>query len=630
MQSAISYFKSGTHNRINDELIPSDAATDSLNWLTRFGHIELIPGRQTQGGSGLTGKNYGEHTAFRVDGVSVRFRKVSTKVQTLVAGVWTDVITGLAVGDVTFVNYQSLAGAFVYIFDPLNDIYKIAVANPTSYTALYDATKNFKGYAFIDKGRTILWGVAKDPSGLYGSWVDGQNSTVYTTITGEVTAGTSGTLAFKGAGATRTCFGVAITITTGGQVYTDDYNGKLVGNLGGTGTINYTTGAWTVTAGGAGTATYQWENSNAKGVTDFTKSVTRLAGEGFVVRQDAGGDAIKVVMPFYGSYFSLKSKSCYRFTLDVTDVNPQNIIFRTDIGVSSLRCGVSTGNGIIYMNTANPSYPELQIISQNPNGDNFDVNPVFPHFDWGKYTYNDAIVSSHNTWLLIGCSSTTTGENDRLIFGDMTDKKVDVSYYGIRTLTKDNGILYGGDPVSDTTYELLTGFDDNGIALQNYWISKGEMYVENFPRAARLRYMGRLIKTGHLQFRGFITPDQNIQVYFQQDNGDYQLVGTISGNADYVDFTSSQSIGTNIIGVSNLGGTAQTQIYPFLMDMKIKVGKFRKRNLKLVATGIGYAAITNITDDHISFFDSRLPKKYRNKQNVSLDGQTTNLPNPSF
>ena len=80
MQSSISYFKSGTHNRVNDELIPSDAASDSLNWLTRFGKLELIPGRQTQGGSGLTGKNYAEHTAYKVDGTSVRYRKVSTKI----------------------------------------------------------------------------------------------------------------------------------------------------------------------------------------------------------------------------------------------------------------------------------------------------------------------------------------------------------------------------------------------------------------------------------------------------------------------------------------------------------------------------------------------------------------------
>ena len=141
-------------------------------------------------------------------------------------------------------------------------------------------------------------------------------------------------LAFKSGGATRNCFGVVITVGT--ETFTDDYNGALVGSAGGTGTINYITGAYTVSVAGAGTATYQWENSNVKGITDYTKSATRIAGEGFILRQDVGGDAIQTVLIGQdGAYYSLKKNSCYRLELDLEDINPRN---RSSICCEHPRC----------------------------------------------------------------------------------------------------------------------------------------------------------------------------------------------------------------------------------------------------------------------------------------------------
>lgn len=616
MEYAVGAFTKGTHNVLNDEIIPKDAASSSLNWLTKDGHIELMRGRQSIGGDGASGKNYGEHTAYQANGTAVRFRKVSTKLQYLNGSTWTDVITGLTSGDVTFANYQSLSGAFLFVFDPLNGIYKIAVANPASYTSLYDSTKNFKGYGLIDKGRTFLWGVAKDPTGLYGSYVDGQNSTVYTSVSGEATTSLSGTLAFKGGGATRTCF--AVVITVGAETFTDNYNGLLVGSISGTGTINYTTGEYTVSAAGAGTAAYQWENSNAKGVTDFTKSATRLAGEGFIVRQDAGGDAIKTVIPLAGSYFSLKASSCYQFTLDTTDLAPTNIIFRTNIGVKTLRSAIGTGTGILYLNTANPTYPQLEILKQNAFGDSFDTKPLFPHFKWSDYGYNDVCLEAWDSYALVACTSDSV-ENNRLIMADTVTDTVDVTYYSVRCFTKNAGYLYGGDPVSETTYELFTGFDDNGLAITNEWVSKGELYgVNALKKVKRLRYKGQ------------ISPNQAVQVYVSTDKNDYILVGTILGSGDYVDYTTSYAIGTTVIGSSTLGGDDGVSVYNFYMEIKAHLGKFRKRNIKFVATGIGYVSFDYMSDFGISKFSNRMPKKYRIHQNVSLDGETTNQDNPSY
>lgn len=623
-KSSVKAFVSGVHNLVSDELIARDAASDSLGWLTKDGRIELMYGRQAQGTEGAAGEVVSEHTAYKVNGTAVRYRKVSNgttgKVQYLNGSTWTDVITGLSTEIVTFSNYASLAGNFVYITGPTDGLFKINTANPASYADVYLSTKNFKGWSFIDKGRMVMWGVKKDPTGLYGSYIDGQDSTVYTTVSGEViTAVESGTLAFKAGGARRTCFAVQITDTSSGEVFTDNYDGTLTGSLGSTGTINYMTGAFTISGQtGGGTATYQWEDSSAKGVTDFSKSSTRLAGEGFVVRQDAGGDAIKVVIPFDGSYFSFKRFSVYQFTLDIEDLNPTNELIRTDIGVETLRSAIGTSKGIVFMNTGNPTRPMLNILQRNPVGDNFLTEPLFAQFKFSDFTYDEVVLESWDKYVIVSCKYDSLN-NNRLLMCDMMEKTVDIAPYGGSAFTKNGGYLYMGDPNAQTSYEMFTGFDDMGLAVNNYWISAGDKYD-----------LELLKKVKKLRFRGQISPDQNVSVFISTDNGDYQLVGTILGSGDYVDYNSTTAIGTSFIGEEPIGGDDQTTVYQFLMEIKIRIPKFRKRKIKFIANGIGYVSMQEMMDFDIWQFEDKLPKQYRTKQNVSVDGETTDLDEPDI
>lgn len=621
----INAFVSGTHNIVSDELIPSDAASSSIGWQTKDGRIELMYGRQAQGTEGSAGKVWSKHTGHTTTGVDVFFRKIwdgtEGKVQYLSGSTWTDIITGLENADMTFTNYASLAGNFVYCGSPEDGLFKIVTANPGSYADVYDASVNHKGYFFIDKARSIMWNTTTDNTGLYGSHIDPQDSDVYTTVASEaITAVESGTLAFKAGGSTRTCFAVQITDTSSSEVFTDNYDGTLTGDAGGTGTINYMTGAFTITGQtGAGTADYQWEDSNSNGVTDFTESATRVAGEGFVLRQDAGGDAIKVVIPFDGSYFSFKESSVYQLTLDAEDTSPTNELIRTDVGVSSLRSAAGTGVGIMYMDTGNPTKPRLSLLERNPVGDNFLTTHFFPHFKFENYTYGDVALFPWDKYMLVACKE-GAANNNRLLMCDMTEKTVDVAPYGLRCFTKDSsGFLYGGDPLAYTSYSLFDGFDDMETKVVNTWESAGDLLGTK-----------SLKRVKHFIFRGQIDPDQSIKVSVAIDDGDYQHVGTILGSGDYVDYGSTYAIGTTAIGSDTIGGGNEDTVYGFLMKLKIKVGKFRKRKIKFEALGYGYCSMQQITDWDIWEYEDKLPKKYRSKQNVSLDGATTNEDTPTY
>lgn len=619
--STIGEFKSGVQNVFDAENIAKDAAQDSLNWATQDGVIALINGKTLVGTEGTQGAVQGEIFGYKVNGTKVHWRKIGTKIQYDNSGTWTDTVTGLtSTYEYVFSNYSSLAGNFTYAFG-LDGIYKMNNANPGSFNTMYSSTKNFKFRgAFIDKGRTIAWGRTEDRTGLYGSRIDAQNSTVYTTVTGEATTSLTGTLAFKAGGATRNCFGVTITITASGQVFTDNYDGTLTGSLGGTGTINYMTGAYTLSASGVGTVAYQWEDSNALGVTDFTKSATRLAGEGFILRQDEGGDAILTVkLGIDGAYYSLKSQSAYRLTLDAADTNPDNQVFRREIGIQSAKGATSTQKGVIFINTANQERPECTILQQNPIGGNVEPFQLFPQFKFQNYTYDECLMDTYGRFTLVSCKSSGADANDTLLLLDIVANKVDITSYGAATSAKDGTNLYMGSPVTQSIYQLFTGIDDDGSVIDNFWISKDEMYSSE-----------SLKKFRKLRLKGLIDPSQSYQVYLSYDSDDFSLIGTVLGSGSYVDYANPQSVGSNIVGSEIIGGGAGAVAYPYFLELKLKVPKFRKRTLKFVALGYGYVSVDTIMDRDVLVFENRIPKRFRSKQNVSINGEDTDLPNPEF
>ncbi len=683
------------------ELIPQNTSQDSIGWVSLDGQIELARGRQTVGAT-ETANGYvkGEIFGYKSNGTAVHFRKVNTKIQYFNGSTWANIVTGLTdSAEYTFSRYQSVAGTFVYATG-LDGIYKIHTANPANYASMYDALKNFKGKSIIGTSRMFLWDTPTDKTGLYLSYIDLQDSSVYTTITAETKAASgSGTLAFKAgvftvtiaspgvftsvghgmvvgdkvtfsttgalptgltAGTTyyviaagltadafqvsatsggsavntsgtqsgvhsiveasqRNCFAVVMTITGTGEIYRDDRNGNLIGSAGGTGTINYMTGAWTCSSAAAGTITYSWENSNYGGITDFTYSATRLAGQGNVFRQDEGGDAIQFVEIFDGKYYSMKNRSVYELDISsqapYADLSATNKIFRRDIGLPYYRSSTITGKGVIFMNTSNLDKPQLTILQKNINGDNLEPLTLANHFDFSGYVWDMCYMSAFGEFIVFSGRTSDSTINNKLFFYNVRRDTIDIVAYGAKTIVTDAGLLYIGDTQTDNVYEILSGFDDLDGVIENYWISNDERYQTE-----------RLKKIKKFRIKGLITPEQILEVYISYDNDPYTLVGTIRGSGTYVDVAESYTIGAQGIGTSVVGGESDTIDGAFYFaELKLSSPKFRKRSIKLQATGIGYLSVTMLDDFDIQLFQEKPPKKYRTRQNVSLDGTTTDL-----
>lgn len=678
------------------EDIPVQAAADSIWWISTDWQIELTRGRTRLGAEETAnGTVQGHWYGYKADWTTVHFRKINTKIQyyNTTTGLWVDIVTGLTSGaEYTFSPYQSLAGTFMYVTG-VDWIYKIHTANPGNFASMYDSTKNWKAKSLIATGRMIMWSLPNDKTGIYGSWIDSQNSAVYTTVTAEALSDTStGTLArispictitiaspwvvtltghnlaatspikFATTGALptgitawttyyviaawltantfqfsttsggaavntsgtqsgvhtivwpRTVFGVTITDTSSAEVFTDNYSGVLTGSLGGTGTINYMTGAFTTSQSGAGTVDYQWEMTNNKGVTDFSKSATRLAGEWFTFRQDEGWDAIQNITVHNGAYYSLKSRSAYRLTIDTTDLLASNIVFRKDIGMQYWRSSVTTGNGIIFMDTANREQPRLTILTPNAIGDNLEPVILAKQFDFSPYTWDMCAMETFGEFILFSGRTSDVSTNNRLFMYNFRLWTIDILPYLAKTLVEIEGRMYIGDTTTENVYEIFTGFSDDELEIKNYWISWDDLFGTN-----------RLKKVKRFRIKWLITPSQTLQVYMTLDGWTATLVGTILGNGSYVDASSSYTIGANGIGQSIVGWESSAEDgAEYLCELHISEWKFRKLAIKLVATWSGYVSVNMYEYHKIGLFENRIPERYRSKQNVSLDWTLTN------
>lgn len=621
-------FISGIQNKISSEDIAQNAASDSLNWLSINGSIELSRGRQAIGAEGSIGGVFGQIFAPKKDGTKVHFRKINTKIQYNNNGTWTDIITGLTAGsEYTFSSYISLLGAYVYATG-VDGLYKIAVANPTSYKDMYDATKNYRGYSIINDSRMFVWNTNKpnvDKTGLYLSKIDPQG-TNYTTVSSE-NLGASGSTTYTGTLAAvtgvRFCFVTSITGTTGAGVetFTDNGSGILTSDKGGTGTINYATGAYSITFNAVTTsgnvlANYQWENSNSGGITDFTFSGTRVAGEGDIISQEYLGEPIQNVLIFEGKYYSFKKTCVYELDLTIDDTNATNKVYRIDIGVPSKNACISTGKGMVYMDTANPDKPMLSILIKNPIGGNLEPINLTPLFAWENYTLTSCVVDTWGENILVSARTLDSTYNNRTFLVNVNQKySTDITYYGANSFAKNSGYLYAGDSLTDSVYEIFTGFDDLNNVIDNYWESKDDILK-----------MGNLKRFRYLRIKGLIDPSQYVEVYVNLDNNGYTQIGTIRGDGSYVDYTDPQTVGSNMVGGAIVGGGDPVIAYPYLIEIRCRVDKFRTRKFKFVAKGIGYVSIQWFIDVDILKFEQRIPRRFRQQQHVSLDGTETNLP----
>lgn len=602
----------GLNTAVKDtKTLKPGVSPDSKNWITgrEKDHIELRRGyarlhsTENTGNGKITGIGIG----VRYDGVEVPFFSYDRKINYYdsatgdLVEIGTNTLPSAANGEDVWIRpYQALAGSFVYIGSENSGVYKVPVANPGS--AVDQSVNNYRFKVFHIGQNRVFAGqrngtVAgnEDKTGLYLSYIDKDQLSDFTQVTGEAyDTGDGSTVTFTHTltditGA-RTAMYVTVTDTV--ETFKDDRNGNMVGDAGGTGTVNYATGEVSVTFNTAPanaqaiTCGYYHETSTSTGILDFTGGSN---GQGKSFRQDDGGGNLQAIFNINTVEYCFHVLRTWQFTATLDDTNSTNLPYR-NVGIPYHRAAYQTPDGIIFADLSRPNEPkfrkmqvltgtDIQTIEPQSISDALDLSGhAFDYcvaFRWGDYEVFcvqekvNSVANDFNSVMYV-----------RNVISNAWDR---LDYYA-SVLDEYNGTLLAGDSISDNVYTLFSGFDDDGELIPNYWTS-GNLNLGN----------DNLKLTRRMVIDGLIQPDQDIEVSISYDDGDFNVVQTIEGDGSYVATGQKTSIGSPTIGSKVIGGGGSSEASPFEIDFPLNSDRFIYARVRFEAVGIGFAQINSFT-----------------------------------
>lgn len=422
----------------------------------------------------------------------------------------------------------------------------------------------------------------------------------------------TGSTAFAGAG-----------VIGKAEYFLDDRNGNLSSNLGGTGTINYATGAYSVTFNTAPVNTYTLalgyytEDSTTHGIWDFSYSGTRTAGQGNYFRQDEGGGNAMGAADINGILYCPHQYKTWALALTDDDTNASNLPYRAGIGVPFMRAFDETGSGVPLLNfsdVSNPYLEQLEAILGATGQYSIVPKTLSSALDLSLNGFDYPVVKEWSDYLMLECQSMTAngvnqGFNDTMYLMNRFSKQWDKLSLYATALAAFNGTLLAGDSLTNNIYQLFTGFTDDGAVIPNYWISSEvNLAVEGRKRFYRF------------VFDGLMSVSQVLEFYISFDGGPFVLLYTQTGTDPNVDFNNPVTIGATMIGTRPIGDGSPSggaiNAYHFRKEVTnsdssiLASPVFEWARLKVVATNIGWAQINELTFKDIRSKGRRVSSKY--------------------
>ena len=609
LEHTIANFDKGLITSFEAHSIPEGAASDSLNWLTRGDKIELTGGYTIIGAEdGVAGKVTGLGVSNDVNGDPVAFKTQSKKLFYYDGNDWVengvDLLGDDADGEaVQFSPYTSVAGYQMWASSPNSGLFKIMLANPADAKDMFINGKNFKGSLTHLNGRALMWYTNKTRNTLFGSWLDAQDESTYTLVADEA-VGALGVQAYNGnlAEVTGKRTGHAIIFSDGTQTLQDDRNGNLIGD--GTGTINYTTGAYTVNfaavTAGAVVVSYEHEDSTDKGVADFSESAIRKATEGFFILQATGGDLLDI-KTYRTQNYCIHENNVWFFVIGETDTNPTNEVYREKLGMKSIRAAIGTGEGIYYIDTSNNSEPRFKLLTLNTS--NEDVVPITVSFsvDLRNFDFSEAVSFEYGRYLLFACKTKGTSANDRVFVYDKVFKSFNLTNYFVTQMQEYAGELWAGDSVTNNVQRLFTNFTANGSNIQNYWEGNiSQLGVDEIKKFKRLTIQGEIYE------------QQKLKVSLAYDRGEFEEIGIIDGVGDHIIQGKNRVVGGNEVGAEEIGGGGDGELVSFYKkEFRVNSQRFDEVRIRFEALDVGYVSVSTINYFDIQLYGQKNILKYR-------------------
>ena len=402
--------------------------------------------------------------------------------------------------------------------------------------------------------------------------------------------------------------------TSGGTIakseqLTDDQNGNLKSIPGGTGTVNYVSGAYSATfntvpvTGGNLIISFYEDQSNNNSFAKFLLTAPANAGDGDFLQQQGFGN-MQSVIPMSGLYFCFHQYGTYQLSIDSNDVTKATqAVYRKNLGIPFFRGAYPTSEGIIYLDTLTGALPKLRIL--DPSSGTSAVNPaILPKSlsDFLDLTMNDfsqVVVYEWGDYYILECKGFTNGTadtNNNVMY--VMNKKTgyyDKHDYRATCFANYYGALLSGDSISPNPLVLFSGFDDLGFKIVNNWDSAPtDLGKEGMKRFNRL------------VIKGLMSITQNLDIYLSFDNSLYTKVATVQGNGQFVNTGIPHEVGGMTMGSNVVGGGGTITAYPYEAEFSIGSDLFNRVSFRVVATDVGYVSVEDVTFKDIRHKSSRI------------------------
>jgi len=616
-EKEVSLFKYGTINKLNAETLPDGSASESNNFLSLGDRLELVRGQIRLGdaeagtghvdGLGLGTDVEGNEYVYKYFGGDIKRYNSST-------GSWDTIVTyGKPVAeDMLFSMTRTPAGAFLWASSPNTGLARFNLAAndvvADAYSDFYGVDPDVqRGYVKAADNGLWLWQVNE-----YGSvfWRSHKGDDFpYTAVVGAAFGtGAPPQVIFTKTVAHTLLVGRSIAITDGVEIFTDDGNGVLTGDKGGTGTVIYTTGTFSVTfavAPGAGTPitiNYKYEVPYTDGLADFGYSTPRVALEGFFITQYDDNSDIQNMHIYDGTTYVGHQNSWWNVQLSADDSDlSENKIFREGTGMPSIRASVATGEGIYYIDDTDQSEKVIRRIQVDRSGQKVRPVIVSEQLDLSDFDFSDAAAVQYGEYVIFACkSSSDISHNDTMLLYNSQFELWDKMEGFFRDFVVYQDGLYGGSSINGDVYQIFSGFDDDGTAILGSWTTNdSDLGLEEIK------------KTKKLVVEGDMGTAQELIVEVSYDFGAFEEVGRIAGDSEFVDKSAGTSYGSLLYGGGPYGSGTSVTAYRYMRQFALNSDKFQTIRLRFRTEDYGYLNIRQYVLKDIRECGRRIPHKFR-------------------
>lgn len=396
------------------------------------------------------------------------------------------------------------------------------------------------------------------------------------------------------------------------EYFIDDVNGNMTSNLGGTGSINYTTGVMSVLFNTAPInaisvyTQYYTEDATNKGVADLT--VTGTKGDGKIFSQFDGGGALMSVFPFDQVQYCFHAIKTWYLSLGSDDTAATNLPYRSTFGIPYWRSGFPTDDGILILNNALPSNPQVELLQIDASLSTAILTvvpfPISDNMDFSPYGFSKCVVRRWGDLDIMTCQNVINGvvdtNNTMMFVRSVYSQQWDRLDYPVSCLEEFNGMLLAGSSLQNNVFVLFSGNDDDSSLINNYWVGKQfDVNVEGVKRFHRF------------VIRGLIQQTQNLDISLSFDSGNFIKIFTVKGTGAYVNIGSPTIVGSNTVGSQVVGGGAGVGVpitaYPFEVEIQFASDLFEYVQPMFAANNFGFVQIDEFGFKDIRYKGKKLP-----------------------